>query len=489
MSFGKKIRTTLIAAGAALALGSGVFAGLGPVPGNASSHREAPLTAADPQIDGTDLYAFVSRDRPQTVTIVSNWIPLEEPAGGPNFYAFQDGVHYDINVDNNGDAVPDVIYRWTFTSHYRQSQIPGTNGESFLYNEGQVNNLSDPTLLFYQTYDLDEIRGQQDETLLNDAPVVPVDVGAASMPDYNSLMLQGVQTAEGGEVSWVGQADDPFFLDLRVFDLLYGGNFGEAGDDTLAGFNVHGMVLQVPRTDLAFKGKAGRNPVVGIWTTAERQSVRTQMTDGSQDFSGPYVSVSRLGMPLVNEVVVPRELKDHFNASQPVDDLQYAPAVKDPMLPHIVKAVYGLEVPDCDGNPNDGNIDRSCDLFPVYLTGLKGLNDFGLDKDIHQGKVVPYEALRLNMSTPLCGKNAPACNSLGVIAGDPQGFPNGRRLSDDIIDVSLKVVEGCLIDNNCGSNTLGDGVDANDRAFQKHIPYLAMPWAGSDPDPHYVRFI
>src|SRR5712691_1881929 len=228
---------------ATVALGVGLVTGLGPSPSGASSHREAPLVAADPQIDSTDLYAFVSPDKPSTVSLISNWIPFEEPAGGPNFYSFSPDAYYDINIDNNGDAKPDIIYRWIFTNHYR-------NTDSFLYNTGQVTSLNDTDLNFYQTYDLIRITSGGTKTLLNDALVAPSNVGAASMPDYQTLFDQATYTHNAGLAAWAGQADDPFFLDLRVFDLLYGANLSEVGHDTLAGFNVNSFAIRVSKTQL-----------------------------------------------------------------------------------------------------------------------------------------------------------------------------------------------------------------------------------------------
>ena len=465
---GKRFRQTAVAAAATVALASGLLAGLAPAASHASSHREAPLVATDPQVDGTDLYAFVSPDKPGTVSIISNWIPFENPAGGPNFYSFAPGVNYDINIDNNGDAKPDLIYRWVFTNHYR-------NTDTFLYNTGVVNHLTDSTLNFFQTYDLLRITGGGTTTLLHDALVAPSDVGDASMPDYATLSQEATHTGPcGGCKFWAGQADDPFFLDLRVFDLLYGANFGEAGHDTLAGYNVNSFAMQVPKKDLTFRGDG--SGIVGIWTTAERQSIRVQASDGSQSFSGSFVQVSRLGNPLVNEVVVPVGLKDRFNASQPVDDAQFGPKVatfgQDPNdLPAVINAVYDIPIPDCDGNPNNG-IDRTCDLVPVFLTGLSGLNQ--------PPSVQPSEELRLNTNIPPCRTN---CSTLGAVAGDVAGFPNGRRLSDDIIDVALRVVEGCLIaGGSCTTGTvgtLGDGVNQNDVSFLPAFPYLALPHSGS----------
>ena len=263
MSASRFRRAAALAITGALAVAA--FAGLGPVASTASSHREAPLVSGDPAIDATDLYAFVPDSAPTKVALVGSWIPFEEPAGGPNFFLWAERTNYDINIDNDGDANADVVYRWRFTTHHR-------NPDSFIFNNGQVTSLDDENLLIYQTYDLTRIKNGHTTTLLNDAPVVPSHVGDASMPDYNAdLFDAGTQTV-GGIDSWVGQSDDPFFLDLRVFDLLYGGDFGEAGDDTLDGFNVNTMVLQVPKAQL----RGPDDGVIGIWTTASRRSIRIQ---------------------------------------------------------------------------------------------------------------------------------------------------------------------------------------------------------------------
>jgi hypothetical protein len=477
--FAKRYRRAAIAMASVAALGVGLLAGLGPNPGIASSHREAPLVSADPQVDGTDLYAFVSPDNPDTVTVISNWIPFEEPAGGPNFYSFSPKVNYDINIDNDGDARPDLIYRWKFTNHYR-------NKDTFLYNTGQVTSLDDPDLNFFQTYDLTKIRigvAIRTRKLVDDAIVAPSNVGEASMPDYETLFQQAIYPAGCGDCkTWTGQADDSFFLDLRVFDLLYGAEitgepclFKEACDDTLAGFNMNAFSIQVPKSTLT-KGGDGSG-IVGIWTTAQRRSVRVQRADGSQSFRGPYVQVSRLGMPLVNEVVIPVGKKDRFNGSKPRNDAQFGSHVLDPELPRVVNAIYGLPVPDCDNDPSNG-VDRSCDLVPVFLTGLAGLNQ--------PPGVRPSEMLRLNTETPPCEPGSCAEYSrLGVIGGDNAGFPNGRRLADDTIDVALRVVEGVLIPGHDPIvDQLTDGVDENDFGFQSAFPYLALPHAGSNPSPH-----
>jgi hypothetical protein len=462
-----RVRRTLVALAAAT-LTVGMLGGLGPIPGLASSHREAPLVAADPQIDTTDLWAFVSEDRPDTVTIVASWYPFEEPAGGPNFYAWADGAKYRVNIDNDHDARADLTYQWVFRSHTRD---PNT----FLYNTGPVTSLTDPDLNFFQTYDLSRIDRDtgRSKVLVNDAVAAPSRVGTASMPHYGTDLFDAAVENFGQTPShaWAGQSDDAFFLDLRVFNLLYGGDLSEVGDDTLAGFNANTIALQVPKSDLAKGGDPDAHPIIGLWTTTARRSVRIQGSDGSVDNKGGFVQVSRLGMPLVNEVVIPVGMKDAFNASRPAQDGAALPLVRDPELPHLLNAVYGLEIPD--SNPDKEGIQRA-DLVSVFLTGVDGLNQ--------PSGVTPSEQLRLNMSIAPCSMD---CSPLGVLGGDLAGFPNGRRLSDDVIDSALRVVLGVLLpDHKPIAETIGDGVDANDVAFTDTFPYVAYPHSGSDADPH-----
>ncbi len=430
----------LVAAGGLLT--SAGLAGLGPLSATASSHREAPLIAGLPQYDNTDLYAFRSPERQGTVTLAANWIPFEEPAGGPNFYAFATDARYDIHIDNDADAKADVTFRWTFQDHYRSKN-------TFLYANGPVTSLNDENLNFYQTYRLVRIKGNRTKVLVKSRKVAPSNVGEASMPDYAKLRNQAT-TKVGKQVqSFAGQAEDPFFLDLRVFDLLYGGDLSEVGDDTLDGFNVNSVALQVPRRWVAKNNNAERNPVIGTWSTTSKKSI-----------GGGYRQVSRLGNPLVNEVVLPLKVKDAFNASKPTQDRAALRYVTHPELPRLIEAVYGIPAPETPRN----------DLVSVFLTGVKGLN-------MPKGKITPSEQLRLNMSTPVTENP----HRLGVIGGDNQGFPNGRRLADDVIDIALQVVEGELVGN---PNDLGDGVNTNDVRFSGRFPYLALPVSGSEPDPH-----
>jgi hypothetical protein len=442
---------------------------------SASSHREAPLIAGDPRADNTDTYAFVSPDNPDMVTVVANWIPLEEPNGGPNFYAFATDARYTIKFDSNGDGTADDTYSWTFQNHYRDA------ANQFLYNTGVVRHLNDRTLNFYQTYTLTETTSGDSETLLKDKIVTPSDVGKASMPDYASLRRQNIAQGQlpGGGQNYVGQSDDPFFLDLRIFDLLYGGNLSETGHDTLAGYNVNTIVLQVPKSDVALGHDAKHNPVVGVWSTTDRRSTKLS-DDGSATAWGDYHQVSRLGNPLVNEVVVPLKYKDAFNAITPAQDHTVKPVVDkvlDPMVPKLIQSIYGIPAPKTPRN----------DLVEIFLTGIAknaptldgskppiqaDLNSQVLNKGVRADHFVPAEELRLNMSVPVTAKP----NRLGVLGGDLQGFPNGRRLADDVVDIELQALEGAAQSGKLvQALAAGDGVNANERPFSNAFPYLPLP--------------
>jgi putative cell wall-binding protein len=444
---------------AAAATGLSGVALLGPSTGSASSHREAPYTAGDPRVDNTDVYAFVSPDKADSVTLVANWYPFQEPDGGPNFYRFDDEAQYNVNIDNNGDAVADVVYRWTFDSSYRD---PNT----FLYNNGPVTTLDDPNLNFRQTYDLQVINAGVATTLLDNAPVAPSNVGPASMPDYAALRNEAIRPIGAQGVagqSFAGQADDPFFLDLRIFDLLYGANLSEVGNDTLNGRNVQSLALQVPKTALAQAGNATGNPVIGVWSTTDRRSTRVLNADGTDTESGDFVQVSRLGNPLVNEVVIPVKDKDRFNNSTPANDAQFLPYVQDPEVPRLIESIYKIKAPDTD-TATAGT--QRADLVQVFLTGVDKVNNLDVNEGVTTSK--PAEYLRLNMAVPPTARP----NRLGVVGGDSAGFPNGRRLTDDVVDAALQVLEGELAGT---PNDLGDAVSSNDVPFSGTFPYVALP--------------
>lgn len=457
---------SLVVLGAgALATGLTVLT-LAPGTSAASSHREAPLIAGDPRADNTDVYAFTSPDRSDTVTLIANWIPFEEPNGGPNFYQFADDARYNIKIDNTGDGKADVTYTWKFRTTVRDA------AGQFLYNTGPVTSLNDPDLNIRQFYDLTVTTARGTSTLLRSVPVAPSNVGKASMPNYGTLRSQALRSLPRGGKAFAGQAEDPFFADLRVFDLLYGGDLSERGQDTLAGYNVNSVALQIPKKDLALRGNSARNPVVGIWSTTDRRGV--QVTDSrTKDSAAGWKQVSRLGNPLVNEVVVPLKFKDAFNTLNPSQDRTVQPVVDkvlDPILPKLIQKVYGVPAPKTPRN----------DLAEIYLTGIckacgpikADLNAHRLNKDAPLRSIVPAEELRLNMSVPPTA----APQRLGVLAGDLAGFPNGRRLADDVIDISLQAVEGAAQTGKLVEALAdGDKVDTNEVPFGRSFPYLALP--------------
>ncbi|GAA3099500.1 DUF4331 domain-containing protein [Streptosporangium carneum] len=446
-------RRALVGLGLVGALTASSFTLLKADPGTASSHREAPAIAGDPRNDNTDLYAFVSPDKADTVTLLANFIPFEEPNGGPNFYQFDTNSRYNIKIDSDGDALPNIVYQWTFRDEDRR----GT--DTFLYANGPVTSLGDENLLFRQRYTLRRITSGGVRTLVENGVVAPSNVGPASMPDYATLRAQSIKDLPGGGKAFAGQSDETFFADLRVFDLLYGGDLSEVGQDTFKGYNVHSLALQVPKDEVALKGDATRNPVIGVWSTVDKWSPKG------------YVQVSRLGQPLVNEVVLPAGLKDAFNSLSPSKDADVPAVVKrvtDPELPRLLEAVYGLKAPK---TPRQ-------DLVEIFLTGVAkangpikaDLNSQILNKDAV--RLRPSEMLRLNMAI------APSAtpNRLGVLAGDLQGFPNGRRLGDDVIDIAVQAMAGAaqtgkLVD----ALATGDKVNGNDKPFGTRFPYIPLP--------------
>ncbi len=478
--------------GIALALIAGTIASLLGVSSltNASSHREAPMISGDPKADATDLYAFVSPDNAKTATIIANYLPFQEPAGGPNFYSFDDNVLYEIKIDNDGDAKEDISYQFRFTTKIN-------NKNTFLYNTGAITSLNDSDLNLRQTYTVTRVayddKGKSKSIVIGDnVPVPPSNVGPKSTPNYKNLQDMAIAPLSGGGKVFAGQSDDPFFVDLGgLFDLLtirkLPGNVG-GGVDSLKGYNVQSIAIQVPITELSKDGKLpskieAENAVVGVWTTSSRQAMNVLRDNKNKDKDpkhnqdkGDWVQVSRLGSPLVNEVVIPLASKDAFNASKPSDDAQFAQLVANPELGTLLKALYNIQVPPQGSFGTDKQRD---DLIAIFLTGIPGLTK--------TATVTPSEQLRLNLAV------APASttNSLGVVAGDNQGYPNGRRLADDVTDISIKAVAGAAyplfhpeFKADPLAAQLGDGVDKNDAEFRTTFPYLALPWSGYESMPH-----
>lgn len=478
----------VLASTLALALIAGLV-GFAPFMTDASSHREAPSISGDPKADATDLYAFVSPDEDDTVTLIANYVPFQEPAGGPNFYTFSDDVLYEIKIDNDGDAMEDISYQYRFMTTI-------ANPKTFLYNTGAIMMLGATEQNVKQVYSLTKVEylknkrgkatGKVKKTELGtNLPIPPSNIGPKSTPDYDELREDAVQDLDGTK-SFVGQNDDPFFVDLGgIFDLLtirkLPGNDG-GGVDGLAGYSVQSLALQIPIEELT-KNKnkptdiASGDSVIGVWTTASRakESVLRNMF-GMSKKDGEWMQVSRLGAPLVNEVVLPLGQKDIWNASKPADDAQFANYVTNPELAGLFKALYNIQVPP---QADFGKKNGRDDLVAIFLTGIKGLTQ--------PTKVKPSEQLRLNVAVPVTEEP----NSLGVVAGDNQGYPNGRRLADDVVDISLKAVAGAAYPLFHPDFTpdplaaqLGDGVDANDMEFDDEFPYLASPVSGFDSMPH-----
>ncbi len=424
------------------------------VSAGASSHREAPLITEDPVADNTDVYAFVDPNDPSMVTIISNWIPLEEPAGGPNFHKFGDDVLHEINIDNDGDAIDDIVYEFRFRTDVQ-------NPDTFLYNTGPITSLDDPDWNIRQAYTVTKVEDGQREMIGSALPTPPVNVGPRSTPNYEDLAAAAVHDIGDGTTVFAGQRDDAFFVDLgSVFDLLGLRPLNDAhviplppadGRDTVSGYNTHSIAINVPIESIT----NGEEPVVGIYSSTYRRKIRAfARNDGSELFhGGPWIQVSRLGMPLVNEVIIPLRDKDRFNASEPADDAQFLDYVLDPEPARLIPALY--PVFDCFPEaPRD-------DLVAIFLTGIPGLNQ-------PEG-VVPSEMIRLN--TDLASS----------------GFPNGRTLTDDIVDVELQALAGALPGQACEgvspNNALTDGVDSDDDGrLLGEFPFIGTPHQGYESD-------
>ena len=439
----------------------------------ASSHREAPSIANDPVADNTDVYFFRDPVAPSRLVMISNWIPLEEPAGGPNWFHFEPNIRYEFNVDSDGDALEDYVYRVEFTRHVR-------NGGTFLQNTGPLASPTDPNQNVYYTYSLVKCLGPSPNqtsctTLGSDLVEAPNNVGSKSYPNgygKGSDIASTVYEIDESTKIFAGPRAEGFYVDLgMIFDLV---NFREGtavgdhggGKNETAGFNVHSIAISVPIQNLTANhavptNVADPNAIVSMWTSTWRPRTTTLGdSGGSPTYSGGWVQVSRLGNPLVNEVVIPIGMKDTFNATYPVDDLaNFGTFVLNSELAGILNALFGVSVPPAPRT----------DLLAL-VQGISGLTQ--------RPNEVISDQLRLNVAvfpTPVY-----AVNRLGVLAGDLAGFPNGRRPYDDTVDIALRVVAGVLVDgyNVAPNNQLGDGVDGPDVPFIAGFPFLGTPHSG-----------
>lgn len=467
-----------------------------------SSHREAPSISKDPVADSTDVYAFVSPDNPDTVTLIANYIPLQAPEGGPNFYEFGDDVLYAINVDNTGDGKPDVSYQFRFTSKI-------TNPDTFLYNTGPITDLTDSTWNRRQFYTVARVADGKKQVLGNGLACPPCNIGPLSTPDYPALAAAAVHSLPGSRQVFAGQRAEGFYVDLgAIFDLgdlrpfendhaTFGlANTGlgamAAGVNSTQLVNVHSIALQVPKSDLAKGGSAptsasSPSSVIGVWTTASRQKATLLSTSGGTDVaSGPWVQVSRLGNPLVNEVVVPMSKKDFWNSQPPSADKQFAAAVANPELAQLLPTLYPGVFPNLSAFNSKTPVKRA-DLLAIFLTGIPSGVVAGFQNSM---ATTQADMLRLNMAIPPTTTGA---SNLGLLAKDAAGFPNGRRVFDDVVTIELQALAGAtlaLVDKSftpdAAATKVTDGLtssstDTTAMGTAKYLPsfpYLGVPYQG-----------
>ena len=459
----------------------------------ASSHREAPLIVADPLADNTDTYAFRSTEPGRTgfVTLIANWIPFQEPSGGPHFYKFDDSALYEIYVDNTGDGVEDITYQFRFKTRFKNPDsilgmaapnqaLAGTGGI-----EPLITSLNDPDYNEPQIYSvtrIDSHTGSRGVVLASGLVTPPNNIGERTTPNYETALGQpAVYPLPNGARVFAGQRDEGFYIDVGgVFDTLKLKSLGVMGGmDSTAGFNVSTIAIEIPIQELTRSGNVPSAPtasdaVIGVWSATSRQKItelRSDPSDQNEDPStvGPFQQVSRLGSPLVNELVIPLKFKDRFNRSTPLNDSQFAQFVLDPQLAQLLSAVFGITVPTAPRN----------DLVAIFATGIPVNPVTGPNYTTFLSDGRPHEMLRLNVAIP--PSSSPS--RLGLLGGDVAGFPNGRRVFDDVVDISLRAVAGGTpftpATNVSPNNTLGDGVSNNDVPFLTRFPYLGTPQSGN----------
>jgi len=467
-----------------------------------SSHREAPEISKDPVADSTDLYAFVSPDNPSTVTIIANYVPLQQPAGGPNFYEFGNDILYEIHIANDNDVSGNITYQFQF---YTVLTDTGPN-DIFLYNTGQITSLSSTNWNRKQFYSVTRVDRHGTQVLGQSLPCPPCNVGKNSIPNYAPLTAQAIHPLRNGGLVFAGQRADGFYVDLgSIFDLgdlrpfqpdfLIKGP-ATAGINTLAGLNVHSIAIQVPIEDLTVLGLmpktyTSQGAAIGIWTTASRQKGSIV---GNEGFSaGPWTQVSRLGNPLINEVIIAMGQKDYWNSQAPVDDSQFAGFYDHPALAGLLNVLYPGAFPNIAAYTANSSNTRP-DLDAVLLTGVPP----GLIPGF-QNYTGPVQSDLLRLNVAIHPTPTPSVNILGVVGGDIAGFPNGRRVFDDVVSIELKAVAGALLHDvvpsftpDAAASLLYDVGDPNSEpttvadlstaglTYDSSFPYLTQPWDGLD---------
>ncbi len=469
----------------------------------ASSHREAPFITQSPKVDAADFYMFRSyeNNRAGFVTLIANYQPLQDAYGGPNYFAMDPKALYEIHIDNNGDAKEDLTFQFRFTNTNKNGvfKVGGKDVPiPLVINSGAITGVNAPGTNLRETYGVTVVRGDRRTgtraTVINadggsavfDKPID--NVGNKAIPNYAAYAAAHVYnvTIPGCSTParvFVGQRKDPFVVNLgETFDLInikapaveFSATAEKGARDDLAQKNVTSIEMEVAVNCLIAAGSS--DPVIGGWTTASVRQARlinpAPGSGGPSKDGGAWTQVSRLGMPLVNEVVIGLKDKDTFNSSKPSGDAQFALYVTNPTLPFLVEALYGAA-----GAKAPTNFPRN-DLVAAFLTGVPGLNQ--------PAKVTASEMLRLNTAIYPAGMGTQ--NRLGVIGGDNAGFPNGRRPGDDVVDIALRVVMGklCTINLACapsdapaGALRFTDGAYLDDSFFSNAFPYLKTPIAGS----------
>ena len=497
-NFAGKINLCTVAVAGTLALSCAM-------PGYASSHREAPFISNQPKVDGTDLFMFRSYEagRQDYVTLIADYIPFQDPQGGPNFYQFDQNALYEIHVDNVGDAKEHLTFQFRFKNTSKKLTVKAGGKDVLipLINSGTISEVNDPKLNVRETYTVDLVRGDRRSgarsSVTNaggggaefDKPVDNIGdktfCGATCYETYANKHIYSVAIpgcAAPGRM-FVGQRKEPFYIAVgKIFDLFNLNPLGAEVDgnkNDLEGKNISSIALEVPISCLTTAGE----PVIGAYTTSSLRQGRLinpspRGINSATKEGGPWTQVSRVGMPLVNEVLIGVDDKDRFNASKPSNDAQFLGYVTNPALPAVVESLFpAAKAPT--------NFPRT-DLVTVFLKGLENLNQ--------PKNVVPSEMLRLNTTTAPVA--AAGQNPLGVAGGDTAGFPNGRRPGDDVVDLSLRVAMGALCnltgtadtlkvgckpaDAPAGGLAFTDGVRKNAGSFKAAFPYLNTPLPGNN---------
>ncbi len=454
-----------------------------------SSHREAPEIAKDPVADGTDVYAFRNPNRPDKVVLIANFIPLQQPNGGPNFYEFGDDVLYEIKVSNRNDHDAAVTYQFRFTTEVK--------GDSFLYNTGQIESIDSPNWNRPQFYSVTRIRNGRRKVLAERLAVPPVNVGTRSTGNYPELARQATHRRRGRRF-FAGQRADAFHVDLgSIFDLGALRPFNENhliplanmdGINSVQAYNVHSIAIEVPIKELTRDGSTPTNPaarksVIGVWATASRRKGRTWNAQrGAYDGSGPYVQVSRLANPLFNEVIVPMGEKDHWNAVAPSRDAQFRKYVQRPELGNLLPFLYPGVFPNLEAYDKP-----RADLDAILLTGIPsgvvpGFQNYTGPK--------PADLLRLNVAIEPKRPGDSGFSKFGVVGGDLSGFPNGRRIQDEVVDIELRAVAGVTIplvdpsyEPDAAAGALTDGTEDTNASLLRDFPFLGLPGGGYQTEP------